>query len=229
MNKSGRVIVALDLPTADHAIQMAQRIAPVFPFFKVGIRLFTQAGPPLIRTLVQHGNLFLDLKYHDIPSVVADAVEQASDLGVSLLTIHASGGREMMQLSAERVQKLSKKPRLLAVTVLTSLNDLNEFGTSRSVSEQVELLAGLAKKSGMDGIICSPAELNYLRPKFAAPFLMVTPGIRGAKDEKGDQKRTSSPSAAFAAGADYLVIGRPIVGALDPLAAAQAIAQEIGA
>jgi len=228
MTNRNRVIVALDLPTADQAIAMAQRIAPVFPFFKVGIRLFTQAGPPLIRTLVQHGNVFLDLKFHDIPSVVADAVEQASDLGVSLLTIHASGGTEMMQLCADRVRSLQKKPRLLGVTVLTSFNDLSEFGTSRSVSQQVELLAALAKNSGMDGIICSPAELNQLRNKFAVPFLMVTPGIRGAKDEKGDQKRTSSPSAALSAGADYLVIGRPIVGARDPVAAAQAIAQEIG-
>src|SRR5262245_11508327 len=126
MIKANRVIVALDLPTADQAIDMAQRIAPVFPFFKIGIRLFTQAGPPFIRTLLQHGNVFLDLKFHDIPSVVADAVVQASELGVSLLTIHASGGTEMMQLCADRVRNLPKKPRLLAVTVLTSFNDLSE-------------------------------------------------------------------------------------------------------
>lgn len=227
MNSNGRVIVALDLETASQAVETAKRIAPIFPFFKIGIKLFTQAGPSLVRDVRNYGHVFLDLKFYDIPTVVADAAVQAAQLGVSLITLHASGGSEMMKLCAERIQPMADRPRLLGVTVLTSFSDLSEFGVTRTIPEQVEALAGLAQSSGMDGIVCSPSELPLLRSRFAAPFLMVTPGIRGVEDAKGDQKRTAGPREAIAAGADYLVIGRPIIAAADPLAAAQRIADSL--
>ncbi len=220
-----RVIVALDLETADEAVRMAERIAPVFPFFKIGIRLFTQAGPSLVKEVLRHGKVFLDLKFYDIPSVVSEAAYQAVQLGVSLMTLHASGGSEMMKRSAERVT--GTQTQLLGVTVLTSFDDLGEFGISRSVPEQVSALADLAKASGLSGVICSPAELSSLRLRFPSPFLLVTPGIRGAGDDKGDQKRTSSPIEALNAGADYIVIGRPIVAAPNPVSAARAISETI--
>jgi len=217
------VIVALDLETAEKAIDTAKKLAPVFQYFKIGIKLFTQAGPGLVKDVLRYGKVFLDLKFYDIPSIVADAVVQAAGLGVSLLTIHSSGGSEMMKLCAERVRGLANRPRLLGVTVLTSFKDLNEFGVNRTVSDHVMSLAEMARQSGLDGIVCSPAELETLRSRFPRPFLMVTPGIRGPEDDAGDQKRTSHPAEAIAAGADYLVIGRPIIAAPDPLAAARKI------
>jgi len=220
-----RVIVALDLETADDAVKMAEQIAPVFPFFKIGILLFTQAGPGLVKEVLRHGKVFLDLKFYDIPSIVSEAAYQAAQLGISLLTLHASGGSEMMKRSAARVS--GTQVGLLGVTVLTSFDDLGEFGISRSIPEQVDALANLSHAAGLSGIVCSPAELAALRVRFARPFLLVTPGIRGAGDEKGDQKRTASPVDALNAGADYIVIGRPIVAAPDPLAAASAIAESI--
>lgn len=226
MTNSDRVIVALDMPTAEDAVQMARRIAPVFPYFKIGIRLFTQAGPELVREVLKHGKVFLDLKFFDIPTVVAEAVVQAANLGASLLTLHASGGAEMMNLCREKTAKLQERPQLLGVTVLTSMADLSEFGINRPVAQQVELLAGLVRKARLDGLVCSPAELPELRQKYPE-LLMVTPGIRGADDEKGDQKRTASPAAALEAGASYIVIGRPIIAAPDPIAAALKIAESI--
>lgn len=206
---------------------MAKKIAPVFPFFKIGIKLFTQVGPPLVREVLSHGKVFLDLKFYDIPTVVADAVFQAGQLGVSLLTLHASGGSEMMRRCVEQKSKLENPPLLLGVTVLTSFADLVDFGITGPVSDHVDRLARLAHSTGMDGIVCSPMELSALRSRFPAPFRMVTPGIRAADDEKGDQKRTSSPVDALKAGADYLVIGRPIIASADPLAAAEKIARSI--
>ncbi len=227
MSRKNQVIVALDLESASDAVRMARLIAPVFPFFKIGSRLFTQAGPALVLDVRKHGRIFLDLKFHDIPTVVAEAVVNAAGLGVSLMTLHTLGGSEMMKLCAEKIARIENPPALLGVTVLTSLSGLSEFGIARSISDQVELLANLARESGMDGIVCSPTELTALRSKFPAPFLMVTPGIRAAEDAKGDQKRTASPHAALNAGSDYLVIGRPIVEAQDPLAAATRIAESL--
>ena len=227
MSKRDRVIVALDLETASEAVSMAKKIAPVFPFFKIGIKLFTQAGPSLVREVLRHGKVFLDLKFYDIPTVVADAVFQAGQLGVSLLTLHASGGSEMMRRCVEQKSKLEHPPLLLGVTVLTSFADLVDFGITGPVSDHVDRLARLAHSAGMDGIVCSPMELSALRSQFPSPFRMVTPGIRAADDEKGDQKRTSSPADALLAGADYLVIGRPIIASADPLAAAEKIARSI--
>lgn len=222
-----KIIVALDLETPEEAISMAKSIAPIFPFFKIGMKLFTRAGPVLVQEVLRYGKVFLDLKFYDIPSVVADASYQAARLGVSLLTLHASGGFEMMNRAAQKVHSSGSSCRLLGVTVLTSFESLSEFGIARTTAEQVDLLAELSHKSGMDGIVCSAAELNQLRGKFSAPFLLVTPGIRGASDEKGDQKRTASAPEAVRAGADYLVIGRPIISDPDPVGAAKRIAGQL--
>lgn len=227
MKNNEKVIVALDTETAADAVAMAKRIAPVFPFFKIGSRLFTQAGPSLVRDVREFGRVFLDLKFHDIPTVVAEAAANAAELGVSLLTLHASGGSEMMKLTKQLLERFDPGPAILGVTVLTSTSDLSEFGISRTIAEQVEFLATLANQSGMDGIVCSPSELSLLRQKFPSPFLMVTPGIRSADDAKGDQKRVASPRAAIDAGSDYLVIGRPIIEAPDPVGAAKRIADSL--
>jgi orotidine-5'-phosphate decarboxylase len=222
-----KVIVALDTKTPGDAVSMAKKVTSIFPFFKIGSRLFTQAGPSLVRDVREFGRVFLDLKFYDIPSVVAEAAANAAELGVSLFTLHASGGSEMMKLTKQYLERFEHKPAILGVTVLTSMSNLTEFGISRTVPEQVELLAELAQESGMDGIVCSPAELPLLRQKFPSPFLMVTPGIRSPEDATGDQKRVASPRAALDAGSDYLVIGRPIIEAADPAAAAKRIADSL--
>jgi orotidine-5'-phosphate decarboxylase len=227
MKPQERIIVALDLDTAEQAMRLASAVAPVFPFFKIGMKLFTKGGPDFVREILKHGKVFLDLKFHDIPTIVAEAVANAEKLGVSLLTVHASGGTEMLKLCMQKLSQAGGKCQLLAVTVLTSMDSLAEFGIDRSPSEQVRLLADLAYRAGTSGIVCSPQELSTLRSIYPSPFLMVTPGIRGASDAAGDQKRTASAPAALAAGADYLVIGRPIIAAPDPLEAAERIAREI--
>jgi len=226
MTNRERVIVALDLDRGEEAVRVAKTISPVFPFFKIGIKLFTQAGPDLVREILRYGHVFLDLKFYDIPSVVADAVEQAAKLGVSLLTLHASGGSEMMKASVQKARNSRSGIRLLGVTILTSFSTLSEFGIP-SVQDHVRLLANLARESGMDGIVCSPAELSELRNISPPPFCIVTPGIRSNEDPKGDQKRTATAEAALNAGADFIVIGRPIVAAQDPLRAAETIAAAI--
>lgn len=227
MKNRDKVIVALDLESVDAALQMAEQIAPVFPFFKIGMKLFTQNGPSLVRNVLKFGKVFLDLKFYDIPSVVAEAVQNAAQLGVSLLTVHASGGSEMMKLCADRLRGTSSC-RLLGVTVLTSFASLDEFGVDREIPDQVQLLAQLSYSSGMDGIVCSPSEVSRMRSKFPAPFLLVTPGIRSTADDRGDQKRVASPVDALGNGSDFLVIGRPIIAASDPVSAAKRIAAEIG-
>jgi len=227
MKAQDRIIVALDLDTPEQAIALAGSVAPVFSFFKIGMKLFTKGGPDFVRQVLQIGRVFLDLKFHDIPTIVAEAVANASQLGVSLLTVHASGGSEMLKLCMEKITWTGGSCELLAVTVLTSLDSLAEFGIDRSPSEQVKLLADLAHRSGVNGIVCSPQEVAELRTRYPSPFLLVTPGIRGASDVVGDQKRTSSAPAALQAGADYLVIGRPIIAAPDPVKAAERIAREI--
>lgn len=227
MNNRSRVIVALDLETPEAAIAMARNIAPIFPFFKIGIKLFTQSGPELVKQILPFGEVFLDLKFYDIPSIVGAAVFQAAKLGVSLLTVHVSGGMEMMRACFENARRAANPPRLLGVTVLTSFRDLREFGISRSSAEQVRILGDLAFSAGLDGIVCSPAEVDDLRPRFPGPFLLVTPGIRGLKDDQTDQKRTSTAEEALKAGADFLVIGRPITSAKDPKAAAEELAASI--
>jgi orotidine-5'-phosphate decarboxylase len=228
MQNFERVIVALDLPTPDEAIRTAKQISSIFSYFKIGSKLFTAGGPSLVREVLNYGRCFLDLKYHDIPSVIADAVEQAGTLGVSMLTMHASGGSEMMAESAGRVRAKNLAVRLLGVTVLTSISDLSDVGIATPVNDQVRLLASLAERSGMHGIVCAPSEISDLRATFPPPFLLVAPGIRGSGDVIGDQKRTASAEDAIRAGADYIVIGRPIIAAPDPVAAARSIREKIG-
>ena len=228
MKNSDRVIVALDLDDPESAVELARSVAPIFPFFKIGMKLFTKAGPDFVREILDHGHVFLDLKFYDIPTVVAEAVSNAAKMGVSLLTVHASGGSEMLRLCMDKLQSSGTSCRLLAVTVLTSFDSLSELGIERPVSLQVELLAKLAHSCNVHGIVSSPQELETLRQRYPSPFLLVTPGIRGAADSAGDQKRIASPEAALKAGADYLVIGRPIIAAEDPVQAAERIAKEIG-
>jgi len=225
------VIVALDVPTAERARLLVRQLAPVVGAFKVGKELFTSEGPALVRQLRADGAaVFLDLKFHDIPHTVAQAVEAAVRLDVQMLTIHTSGGAVMMQ-AAERAAREAADalgraaPLVLGVTVLTSLDDaaLGEVGIDGGAAAQVERLAGLAVRAGLRGLVCSPLELRRLRAALPAEVQLVTPGIRPAGAGRDDQKRTMTPREAIAAGADWLVIGRPIWAAPDPRAAAERI------
>lgn len=224
-----RVIVPLDFPSAKQALDMVDRLGEQGDFYKVGLELYTRAGPSVVRTLVDRGKrVFLDLKLHDIPNTVAAAVGAASDLGVDFLTVHAAGGPTMLGAGAEARQGRLK---LLAVTVLTSLTP-DEMGTVwgrelRSLREEVGRLAVMSRDSGVDGVVASPLEASWIRGQVQDDFLIVTPGIRPAGADRGDQARIATPSDAVRAGADYLVIGRPITRADDPAAALEGILREI--
>ncbi len=225
-----RVIVALDYPDARPALELAARLDPAACRLKVGKELFTAAGPQLVRELVGKGfGVFLDLKFHDIPNTTAAACSAAAELGVWMVNVHASGGRKMMEAAREAVDKSAHKPLLIGVTVLTSMDEagLREIGVAASPREQVLHLASLAQQSGLDGVVCSAQEAADLRARFGAGFALVTPGIRPAGADVGDQSRIMTPGNAIRAGSDYLVIGRPITQAADPLRALQEINQEI--
>jgi orotidine-5'-phosphate decarboxylase len=225
------IIVALDLPTAAAALALAERVAPVVGAFKIGKELFTAAGPDIVRRVRATGAaVFLDLKFHDIPNTVAKAVAAATRLDVQMLTVHASGGGEMLRAAEQAAQKTAAEsgqpaPLVLGVTVLTSADasTLREVGVSAEVPAQVERLARLAVSAGLRGLVCSPLELGLLRRCLPREIQLVTPGIRTGAEQADDQKRTLSPREALAAGADWLVIGRPIYAAPDPRAAAAAI------
>ena len=230
------IIVALDVPTAEQAVRLAEQVAPSVGAFKIGSELFTSAGPDIVRRIRATGaSVFLDLKFHDIPNTVAQAVAAATRLDVQMLTIHTSGGLEMMQAAHTSARETAQRHRLpppwvLGVTVLTSLNGqaLAEIGLGGNVGQQVERLAGLAVKAGLRGLVCSPLELAALRLILPSEMQLVTPGIRAAEDASGDQKRTLSAREALAAGANWLVIGRPIYAASNPRAAAEKILASIG-
>lgn len=227
-----RIIVALDFPGAAAALALAARLDRRRCRLKVGKELFTRAGPDLVRTLVGRGfDVFLDLKFHDIPNTVAGACAAAADLGCWMINVHASGGREMMTAARRGVDGAARRPLLIAVTLLTSLGetDLADLGIAGTPADAVLRLARLALEAGMDGVVCSPEEIPVLRRHLPADFLLVTPGIRPAGAERGDQRRTSTPAAAVAAGANYLVVGRPVTQAPDPLAALAAIEEEVAA
>lgn len=227
-----RVIVALDYASAAEALGFAQRLDPARCRVKVGKELFTVAGPVLVEQLVARGfDLFLDLKYHDIPNTVASACRSAAKLGAWMINVHASGGRTMMMAAREALAGLAHPPKLIAVTVLTSLGaeDLRETGHSESPELLVERLARLSAASGMDGVVCSAQEAPRLRAACGPDFCLVTPGIRLADAAQDDQKRIVTPQAAIAGGADYLVVGRPITRAADPLAVLDRINAEIAA
>ena len=228
---SNPIIVALDLPKEDPALALAEQVAPFVGAFKVGSELFTSAGPPLVRQLRATGAaVFLDLKFHDIPNTVAKAVAAATRLGVQMLTIHAGGGPEMMRAAEASAQATAQAlgrpaPLVLAVTVLTSMDatELGAVGLPPNPARQVERLASLAIACGIRGLVCSPLEIALLRQLLPASVQLVTPGIRGPEDAAGDQKRTLSAAEAMAAGASWIVVGRPIYAATDPRAAAERI------
>jgi orotidine-5'-phosphate decarboxylase len=224
------VIVALDYPDARPALELAARLDPAACRLKVGKELFTAAGPALVRDLVGKGfGVFLDLKFHDIPNTTAAACRAAAELGVWMLNVHASGGRKMMEAAREAMDKSAHRPVLIGVTVLTSMDEagLREIGIASSPRDHVLHLAGLAQQSGLDGVVCSAQEAADLRKRFGDGFALVTPGIRPAGSEAGDQSRIMTPASAIRAGSDYLVIGRPITQAADPLAALNRINLEI--
>ena len=231
-----KLIVALDVPTAAEARALVAALRDTVGMFKIGSQLFTTAGPEIVKEIIESGaSVFLDLKFHDIPVQVVGAARAATQLGVSMFTVHASGGTEMMSRAAEVVTETAARtglarPRVVAVTVLTSVDSvtLSEIGIASSPMEWVLRLATLAAASGLDGVVASPLEAQALRSSLIKPgFLLVTPGVRPAGGPLDDQKRVTTPSAALRAGADYLVIGRPITGAKDPLAAVQTILAEL--
>lgn len=224
-----RVIVALDYPDAKSALALVARLTPQLCRLKVGKELFTAAGPQLVETLVAHGyDVFLDLKYHDIPNTVAAACRAAAALGVWMLNVHALGGSAMMEAAREAVSG-SPDMKLIAVTLLTSMGeaDMREIGLSDSPQDAVLRLARLAQRSGLHGVVCSGLEARLLRDTLGREFNLVTPGIRPASSDD-DQKRVLTPAKAIAEGAHYLVIGRPITKAADPGAALEKINMDIG-
>ncbi len=230
------IILALDLSDADQMKRTAVMTQPLVGAFKLGLEMFVRFGPTIVTDLRQHGcPVMLDLKLHDIPNTVKRAARNAAVLGADLLTIHASGGAAMMRAAREGVAEFEKEtggkgPRLLGVTVLTSLDEralADELGVTRGVQEQVVALARLAKDAGLDGVVASPREIGPVRAACGAGFLIVTPGIRPAGAAAGDQKRTLTPREAVESGADYIVVGRPVLEATDPLAVLRAIHQEL--
>jgi len=225
------IIVALDVPDAEAAKSAVRRIGKAVSFYKVGLELFVAEGPPIIGLLKDAGKrVFLDLKLHDIPRTVARSVRSCARYGCDLLTVHAGGGRDMLKAAAEAGAELgSRRPVIVAVTTLTSLNqnDLHEMNISRPLQEHTLSLGEMAVSCGIDGLVCSVWEASDFRKRLGAKPLLVTPGIRPAGEAVGDQKRVATPAAAVQAGASYLVIGRPILEAADPAAAAAAIAAEI--
>ena len=225
-----KIIVALDFPSAQPALNIVARLDPALCRVKVGKELFTAAGPALVETLVARGfGVFLDLKFHDIPNTVASACKAAARLGVWMMNVHASGGRAMMQAACGALAGEVQRPKLIAVTVLTSMgeSDLADIGMQGSPGDVVLRLAHLAQSAGLDGVVCSAQEARALRTACGAGFKLVTPGIRLAEAKQDDQKRVMTPRAAMDAGADYLVIGRPITQAADPIAMLQHIRREI--
>ncbi len=226
------MIVALDYPDAKAALAFAQRVAPDVCRMKVGSELFTAAGPRLVEQLEQLGfDVFLDLKFHDIPNTIARACKTAAELGVWMLNVHALGGRAMLEAARTAVTAVARPPRLIAVTLLTSLAaaDLREIGIGGDVHTTALQLARLAQACGLDGVVCSAQEAALLKRECGRQFCLVTPGIRPAPSARDDQRRVMTPAAAIAAGADYLVIGRPVTRARDPRAALDTINAEIAA
>ena len=224
-----RLIVALDFPSSDEALALVGRLEGVCRWFKVGMELYFAAGNSLIERLRSKGfEVFLDLKLHDIPNTVAGGVRSVGGIGASLLTVHAGGGRAMLEAAAEAAQAPGA-PRLLAVTVLTSMDagELAGVGVAASPAEQVMRLARLARAAGIDGMVCSAEEVGTLRSALGDEVLLVTPGIRSAEDAVDDQRRVVTPKGAIEAGSSMLVVGRPITRASDPAAAANRILEEI--
>ncbi|WP_126455420.1 orotidine-5'-phosphate decarboxylase [Sulfuriflexus mobilis] len=229
-NSNSPIIVALDFPEKAAALGLVEQLDPSRCRLKVGKEMFTRLGPDFVETLAGKGfDVFLDLKFHDIPNTVAAACSAACDLGVWMMNVHASGGRRMMEAAREAIEKSSQSPLLIAVTILTSLSDedIKEVGYMGTAEENVMRLARLASHSGMDGVVCSPKEVTALRESLGKDFALVTPGIRPAGSATDDQRRTLTPAEAMAAGSSYLVIGRPITQADKPMGVLLTIESEI--
>ncbi len=231
-----RLAVALDLPDREAILAAVRDLAPEVGVFKLGLEAFVSQGPGLVREIAERGRVFLDLKLHDIPNTVGRAAAAAVATGASILNCHAAGGREMMRAFGEEGRSAAAKaglprPSLIAVTVLTSLDAaaLAAVGLAGSPREAAVRLAALAREAGLDGVVCSPEETAAIRAACGKDFLLVVPGVRPAGAERGDQKRVASPGDALAAGADLLVVGRPILAAKDRVAAARAIVAEMAA
>lgn len=226
-----KIIVALDFPSQDPALALADQLDPAKCRLKVGKELFTRSGPDLVKALQSRGfDIFLDLKFHDIPNTTSAAVAAAAELGVWMVNVHASGGEKMMVACRERLESFGNdRPLLIAVTVLTSMSDedLAGIGITGSAEAHVSRLATLTKNSGLDGVVCSAQEAPRLKAEQGSDFQLITPGIRPLTADKGDQQRIMTPTDALKAGSDYLVIGRPITQAPDPLAALKAIYAEV--
>jgi orotidine-5'-phosphate decarboxylase len=228
VNPQDKILVALDVESRDSAVSLADALRGSVGGFKIGSRLFTAEGPSMVREMTERGDrVFLDLKYHDIPNTVATAVEAAAQLGVWMVNVHASGGTAMMRAAREAAHNAAARrgiapPIVIAVTVLTSMNQagLKETGVVIDVMDQVLRLAELTREAGLDGVVASPRETAAIRKRCGADFAIVTPGIRAADAPKDDQSRTMAPAEAIAAGASYLVVGRPIIAAADPRGAA---------
>lgn len=235
MHARDRLIVALDVAGASEARRLVDQLEEYAGAFKVGLQLFAAAGPEFVRELVKAGRrVFLDLKFHDIPNTVGKAGVEAVRLGVWMFNVHAAGGNEMMRQVVSEVDEACDRerlgrPKIIAVTVLTSSTDtaLREIGIERTAAEQVANLARLAKSAGMDGVVASPVEIDEVRRSAGTEFLIVTPGVRPMSAAKDDQKRVMTPGDALRAGADHIVVGRPITSASDPRAAARAMIEEM--
>ena len=224
------IIVALDYPSADQALAMARQLDPKHCRVKVGKELYTRCGPAILESLHSLGfQVFLDLKFHDIPNTTANAVGVAADMGVWMVNVHASGGEAMMKACVEKLSGYQAPPLLIAVTVLTSMqqSDLKGIGIERTPLEHVQALAKLSAESGMDGVVCSSHEAASLKSMLGNDFKLVTPGIRPAFAQANDQKRIMTPAEALTAGSDYLVIGRPITQAEDPMRALELVMAEV--
>lgn len=224
------ILVALDFDQSQSALQLVDRLDPQRCRLKVGKELFTSEGPQFVETLQNKGfDVFLDLKFHDIPNTCAKAVKAAANLGVWMVNVHASGGQRMMEAAREALEPFQKRPKLIGVTVLTSMeqSDLAGLGLDIEPVEQVKRLAQLTKNSGLDGVVCSAQEASMLKELCGADFQLVTPGIRPTFAAQGDQRRIMTPAQAKAAGVDYMVIGRPITQHADPIEALSLIEQEL--
>jgi orotidine-5'-phosphate decarboxylase len=230
-----RLIVALDVDSLNQAKQFVRLLAGEVGMFKIGKQLFTHAGPQAVQLIQElHGEIFLDLKFHDIPNTVAKAAVEATRLGVKMFNVHASGSLEMMRMTVKEVERVCRqeklrRPIMLAVTVLTSLNqdDLQRVGVEHEVADQVVRLALLTKDASMDGVVASPHEVAVIRKACGRSFVIVTPGIRPADGKRNDQQRVMTPREAVRAGVDYIVVGRPILEAADPVGAARAIVADM--
>lgn len=235
MTPEERLIVALDVDTKDKAAELVRKLKGCVKIFKIGSELFTACGPEIVATVKSSGcGIFLDLKYHDIPNTVAKAAVAATRLGVSILNVHASGGLDMMKkaqnaVKDEAVRIKKEKPKVIAVTILTSMdeNNLKKTGVHDTIETQVLRLAKLAKEAALDGVVASPAEVISIRKTIGKDFLIVTPGVRPAWAAKNDQKRIATPKEAIANGADFIVVGRPITEAGDPVEATKKILEEL--